>query len=426
MFGTFLIKDLKRARANPWPYLIFLILPVCTTGLIGLIFGPQNDEGSGKLAKIKLAIVDEDRSPISETLRSAFSQGDAQEHIEADFLEMEAARRRIENNQISAILVIPEHFMDDYLSGEKTRPLRVIKNPAQTIYPGIVEQLIQVVAEALSAISVNFGEEFGELRVIMEKEGRPDLLALAAMISRIGTKFEKAEDYLFPPLVTYADSADEAGSSSAEPDDTKPGFNIFAFLLPMMSSMFLLWMADGAMRDIYREVRGRTFDRFRTLNSNVLFFTVSKVVFAWMVVLIGGCFMFTGGGLLFGIDWNHPLQLCVIVVAFAFCSTGLVMFLIALARNERRSDTLNSVVIMGMSFIGGSMFDVRAIPAFLRDFVSPCLPNYWFIQAFQKAEFDAGQAVVAVEVAKLMGVGIGLILISTWILNQCLRKGLKP
>jgi hypothetical protein len=41
MLWQLLIKDLKRARHNPWPYVINLALPLCITALIGLVFGPS-------------------------------------------------------------------------------------------------------------------------------------------------------------------------------------------------------------------------------------------------------------------------------------------------------------------------------------------------------------------------------------------------
>ena len=37
MLWTLLIKDLKRARHNPWPYLLNLALPLCITALRGYL-----------------------------------------------------------------------------------------------------------------------------------------------------------------------------------------------------------------------------------------------------------------------------------------------------------------------------------------------------------------------------------------------------
>src|SRR6185369_1275837 len=108
MLWTLLIKDLKRARRNPWPYLINLALPLCITALIGLAFGPASKDGG--LGQIKVAVVDDDDSVLSSLLRGAMNQGDFKKHLEARFLERKEALKQIHDNKISAVLIIPKGF----------------------------------------------------------------------------------------------------------------------------------------------------------------------------------------------------------------------------------------------------------------------------------------------------------------------------
>src|SRR5437016_11448532 len=112
MLWTMLIKDLRRARHNPWPYLLNLALPLCITALIGLVFGPSAKGGG--LGQIKLAVVDEDDSVLSSLLRGAMNQGDFKKHLEARFLERAQALKQISDNKISAVLIIPKGFTRAY------------------------------------------------------------------------------------------------------------------------------------------------------------------------------------------------------------------------------------------------------------------------------------------------------------------------
>jgi len=82
--------------------------------------------------------------------------------------------------------------------------------------------------------------------------------------------------------------------------------------------MFLLFMADTAVRDIYREVEGRTFDRFRTIHHRALVFVVSKVLFAVAILCIGGTIIFVGGAAAFQITWHHPMELALLLFAYRF------------------------------------------------------------------------------------------------------------
>ena len=278
MLWTLLIKDLRRARHNPWPYLINLALPLCITALIGLVFGPSRKGGG--IVPIKVAVVDDDDSVLGSLLRGAMNQGDFKKHLEARFLEREEALKQINDNKISAVLIIPKGFTRSYLAGDGSVALELVKNPAQSFYPAILEELLQVVVAGLNAVARNLSSDLPEWKAIIEKEGRPDMKRIADLLVRVGDKFEKAEHYLFPPLVGYE------ATTRKKTKEEGPALNIFAFLLPGMAAMFLLFLADHAIRDLYREVTARTLDRFRTLHDRLLPFIVSKVVLAMAVVVL--------------------------------------------------------------------------------------------------------------------------------------------
>src|ERR1044071_7440473 len=232
MLWTLLIKDLRRAWHNPWPYLINLALPLCITALIGLVFGPSSKGGG--LGQIKFAAVDEDDSVLSSLLRGAMNQGDFKKYLEARFLERQQALKQINDNQISAVLMIPKGFTRSYLTGDKPVALELIKNPAQSFYPAILEELLEVVVAGLNAVARNLRSDLPEWQEIIEQEGRPDMKRIAGLLVRVGDRFEQAGHYLFPPLIGYE------ATTRKKAKEEGPAWNIFAFLLPGMAAMFLL------------------------------------------------------------------------------------------------------------------------------------------------------------------------------------------
>jgi ABC-type Na+ efflux pump permease subunit len=417
MLWTLLIKDLRRAWHNPWPYLINLALPLCITALIGLVFGPSTKGGG--LGQIKLAVVDEDDSVLSSLLRGAMNQGDFKRHLEARFLERKEAFKQINDNKISAVLIIPKGFTRSYLTGDGPVAFELIKNPAQSFYPAILEELLQVAVAGLNAVARNLSSDLPEWNAILEKEGRPDMKRIADLLVRVGDKFEKAEHYLFPPLVGYETTTRKKAKAEG------PALNIFAFLLPGMAAMFLLFLADHAIRDLYREVSARTLDRFRTLNDRLLPFIVSKVVLAMAVVVLGSIVMFGGGVLIFGIRWERPLAMAAVILAFGLFGSGFMAFLAALARSERRANAVNGVMVMCLSFVGGSFFPARQLPPLFRDHLSPLMPNYWFIEALRELQSGGGEMPWVWAALKLSVFGLALVIGSSWIFQRALAKGLR-
>jgi len=417
MLWTLLIKDLRRAWRNPWPYLINLALPLCITGLIGLVFGPSTKGGG--LGQIKLAVVDEDDSVLSTFLRGAMDQSDFKKHLETRFLEREQALKQINDNMISAVLIIPKGFTRGYLTGDRPVSFELIKNPAQSFYPAIVEELLQVAVAALNAVARNLRSDLPEWKEIIEQEGRPDMKRIASLLVRVGDKFEQAGHYLFPPLVGYEATTQKKARKEG------PGLNVFAFLLPGMAAMFLMLLADHAIRDLYREVMARTLDRFRTLHDRLLPFVISKAVLAMAVVVLGSIVMFGGGILVFGIHWEKPMPMIAVILSFGLFASGFMAFIAALARTERRANAVNSVIVMCMSFVGGSFFPARQLPPLFRDHLSPLMPNYWFIEALRALQSGGGETPWGLAVLKLLVLGMALIIAASWIFQRALLKGLR-
>jgi ABC-2 type transport system permease protein len=417
MLSTLLAKDLRRAWRNPWPYIINLALPICITALIGLAMGGCSKTQS--LARIKVAVVDEDDSIFSSLLRGAMNQGEAKKYLDLRFVAREDALRQIHANQISAVLVIPRGFSRDYLSGKEPAALELIKNPAQSFYPAIIEELLGAGVTALNAIGRNLGADLAQWRDIFESEKTPpDMKAVAKLVERVGDRFQAAKEYLFPPLITYSKETRQ------KPGKAHEATNIFAYLLPGLAAMFLLFLADHSVRDLYRELQAHTFDRFRTLHIRLLPLIASKIVLAMAILLISSAILFVFGGLLFQLDWSRPLPLLALIVTYSLCAAGLMALIAALTKTERRADVLNSAIILGFAFVGGSMFPARQLPPFFANYVSPLLPNYWFIEAVRALESSSGDQWV-LATTKLALLGLILIVAATWLFEQALAKGAR-
>src|SRR5260221_390310 len=139
MLRALLAKDLRRVRRNPLPWLINLIVPLCMTALIGLAFGGKSD--SGQLGRIHFAVVDEDKTRLSDFLRGSTSQREGGKYLDPVFLDRDEALRQINDDKLAAILIIPTNFTRNYLGGSNAVSLELIKNPAQSIHPAVMEEL---------------------------------------------------------------------------------------------------------------------------------------------------------------------------------------------------------------------------------------------------------------------------------------------
>jgi hypothetical protein len=357
MIGTLVRKDLLRVRRNPLRYLIQLAIPICITAVIGLAFAPRKDGQA--VASIKVALVDEDETILSELLKNSLGQGESRQFIDPRLVDREEAMALIEDNAISAVLVIPEGFTRAYLDAESPPPLELIKNPAQSFYPAIIEEMTDAAVEGLNALSRTFGTELRDMLDMLEvEEGeRVSMLAMASLLVRLEGVFVSVEDVLFPPLIVY--EKEERLETDVE---AGPGFSMFSFILSGMVAMFMLFIAMLAIgNDLFDEVKGHTLARFRTLSPGVRPFVAGKVLFTLVMLIICAVVLLGGGGLIFKISWQNPLPIAALCLTYGLYCTGLMACAAALAGKEQKLAVIGHILVFGQAFVGGSMIPVQQL-----------------------------------------------------------------
>lgn len=430
MLRVLLAKDLLRARRNPLPWIINLLMPLCMTALIGLAFGGKSDNGA--LGRIRFAVVDEDRTVLSDFMRGAANQREGGKYLEPVFLDRDEALHQILDNKLSAAVIIPTNFTRDYLLGAKKVSLELIKNPAESIHPAVLEEMLGALVTAMNAIAENFQSEFPEVRAVVE--GKEDYHKVSKLIERAGDKLKVAKNYINPPVVSYEketpgdESKDVAGqggaTKSGEGKKSAPAFNLFAYLLVGLAGMFLLFLASTGMADLHREMRRRTFERYHTLHQQLLPFVLGKVLFAVVMLLLSSAVMLGGGGLIFRIPWQQPAALTLLVLGYAGFAAGLMAVLVALVPDERRATALNTIAGMALGLAGGCAFPPQQLPAFVREHITPHLPSFWFVDAARTLQYG-GADIPWLVTFKLFGASVVLIGIAVGLFHRRFREGLR-
>ena len=421
MLQVLLLKDLRRARRNPLPWLINLIVPLVMTALIGLVFG-GNSEG-GALGRIRFALVDEDQSRLSDFLRRAANQQAGNQYFDPVLLERDAAMREINAGHLSAVLIIPTNFVSHYLTATEPVSLELIKNPAESIHPAVLEELLGVAVTGLNGVSRNFNSEFPAWQATLKQD--PDYHQISALVDRTGEKLKHAREYLHPPLVTYETGTNSTAGGTGNPAASSTS-GLFAFLLLGLSAMFLLFIAGNAMADLQREVSWRTFARYQTLRNSAWLFLAAKIVYVIVMLLLCAGIMLGGGALIFRIHWEHPFALAALTAGYAGFMAAWFAVLAAILPDERRAAVLTSLTGMALGLVGGCAFPPAQLPGFLRDHVTPWMPSFWFADTARNLQ-SGGAAVAWVGVAlQLAAVSLGLAALATFLFRRRFNAGWRP
>lgn len=433
MILTLLQKDWLRIVRNPIPWLLLLLLPLVVTFIMGAAFGGNSSESRPSL---KIIVVDMDGEFAGEFLKNiSRSQSDGGNRIIIDFADtIDSGSERFLKNRHSAMLILPEGFSQSLIEEDQIKPIRLIKNPAQSIMPHVAEDLVLTGMRFLEILRAPFKNDFSSIIDAVDNSKSLDSITLARLMLTLGNKMESFENIFFQPLIESGqsngflqpensndDDGEEMTSNSPE-KKTNRSANVFAIVLPMMASFFLFFGGDSASRDIYRELETRNLARFMSRFSSILPLIISKAAFSFSFMFLSAVILYVSGWYIFETRWEDPVAALALNASYSLFVAGMGFVLIALFRTEKRVQLWANFIIFFIAFAGGSIFTVSALPDWVQNHISPLLPNYWYVSAIHSSQLGRGDYLWTQAVIQLLVTASVLLILATIRIQSLIRN----
>jgi ABC-2 type transport system permease protein len=367
-----LANDVRRHLKAPMAILIYMVIPLAMTGLIGVIFAPRN-EGT-ELPPIPVLLVDQDKGLASKLLLSSFDVDQMKKMFQVTVTDEADGRKRMEKGKASAMVVIPRGFTLDLLDA-KPVTLLVVKNPAEQFLPDVVEEFMNTMAVMLSGVVQVFAEQVKGIRAMLDlKVDSFPWESLAPEFGKAQKKIVAAKTYLDPLLLRL--KGEETKAAGAKAPFTQQ--DLFSIILPGMAIMFLLFIVQSLMRDIISEREDGKLRRMMTTPLRPLELIGARLLGGWAMGVVILLVMVAAGALIFRAKWG-PLGYFLLLGAVAsFWTAAFFALLHALVRNRNQAGALGAPIILAFSMFGGSMMNAEVMPKAFRA-VGILTPNRWFI-----------------------------------------------
>lgn len=390
---TILVRnDFLRKLRSPVATLGLMAFPLVMTSLIGIVvLGASSND----FPPIPVLVASDDDGLIGQFILSSVGNDEMRKHFDARAVDSDEGRRLMEDGAASAMLVVPAGFTEGVFNGEEQK-IELIKNPAESIRPEIVEKLADAGTLLLSLAADLFQEELAAMRAIGEEESFPADMLIAALSIDVNKKLRSTEKYLFPPVV------DLAAAKEKDDGDESP-FNPFSLIFPGIMMMSLLFLADLFMRDIYRDSKSGALSRIMVTPPGAAIIVTAKMTAAVVFVLVTLA-VTAAVGAFFG--WmegaGNPVGIALLALGFSLVAVGLATLVYCLARTLRQAISASPVLILTLCMAGGSMIPIQAMgDTFL--VVARCTPNYWAIQGYIDLMQGKGLADIGMNLAVLFG-----------------------
>lgn len=407
-------KDLLRRWRSPLGVLAMIAFPLVFSGMMALAFG-GSDAG---LPRARLLLEDRDDSLAGGLMKSFLSSDQVSDYLEV--VEVgEEGRQMIEDDEASALLLIPEGTTGKLLDGEPVT-LEMIRNPSQTILPEVAEQIVAVMAEVMALgarILRSQTEGLGSVDSLDDVSDQ-DFARLAISLRRL---LSQGERYVTePPLAFEVVTLGEEDEEEDE-DGASTAVMIVLFVLPGISVYALFVIGDQMMRDVLTEARLGTLRRQLSAPVTGVQILAAKVLVTAVVAAVALLILAAFAAVLA----PDPVDLAgfaVLSLALVLAVTGFSALIYSLVRTESQGGTVSALVYLAMAFSGGSFVPLDNMPAAVRA-VAPVSPFFWGTEGFRDLLTGGGLADVAMPVAILGGLGVLLLAAGAFLLQRKVLRG---
>lgn len=401
------IKDLRLILRDPAGLVFMLLAPFALTIGMGALTGRFSGFTQFGISQIPVAIVNQDSGELGKVLEDVFASDEIKQLITAHpKSDPTAARALVDQNNLAAVIIVPEGFSESIMSGEsggEVVRIEFYENPTHPTSTGIVRSILE---SFLTQVEV--GRVSGALIVNqLLSSGAIQLNQAAAIGAEVGRE-----------VVGNSSGSINLITTTAEGSGVK--FDILAYLAPGMAMLFLMYTVSFGGRSLLVESRTGTMARMLISPTNPGFILGGKglgiflTAAAQLLILIGGT------SLLFHLSWGDWRGVALLILAAAFGASGWGILMASVLKTPGQVAITGSAVALLFGVLGGSFFDLSVMPEWVRK-VGMITPNSWANDGFRILSMGGKFAAIQSNLIALLIMGAALYTLGTILLS---RRGL--
>ena len=407
---TLALKDLRVLVADKGNVFWVFVFPSLFALLFGAIYSGAGEGPSG----MKLAVVDEDQSEMSEKYAARL---ESEEALDVKRLERDDALGRVRRGNLAAAVVIRPGFGEGFgaIFDANDPKLQIASDPGRKMEAAYLEGLL---AKAqFEVMAARFQD-----RPWMQQQMGTWRREIA---SGDGPETNDAQVYLrfFDAMSNFLEDVNEQDYDNSlgdgmlsvarldvqrESDLPKAGFQI---IFPQAIIWGILSCAATFAVSIVRERTTGTFQRLRIGPISQAHILAGKGLACFLTCMFVAGMLTLGSRLIFKVPIGSPVLFLVAAACGALCFVGLMMLVSTLGKTEQSVGGAGWAMLMIMAMFGGAMMPLAFMPPWMRNF-SDFSPVKWSILAMEGAiwrDFSVGEMLWPCGVLLLIGLALFLL-----------------
>jgi ABC-2 type transport system permease protein len=416
-------KDLLLYFSNRRSLLITLLGPILIAGFFGSMFG----SGDSKPARIPIAVVDLDRSPVTQKIVAAIA---ADPSLEVQALDEAAARDLVLKGKLRASIVFPEKFgvaAGRALFGNADKPqVRVDYDPSQSITLQVVrgvlaQHIMKTVTQSLFSRDANnlpmaAARDDIEKSSTLSASDKGELLGMFDSIGRVQARFAN------PAKAANGKAGGSGGLElpfttldAAVTSERDKKYNGYSQSFAGMSVQFILFMGLDlgiglllARRlGLWKRLRAAPISRGLLLLASITGTTLIASVLMLAIYAIALAF--------FGVRIDGSIAgFLGIIFAFGTLTASFGLLIASLGKTPEATRGLAVLATLLMVMLGGAWVPSFIFPEWLQ-LVSMAVPTRWVIDGLAAMTWRGlGLQAALLPIAATLGFSLLFSAVAIW------------
>ena len=380
---TLALKDLLLLTRDKAALFWVIGFPLIMALFFGSIFS-SSGEGTSKL---RVAVIDKDKSENSQLFIDELKNSDA---LRISTTTLDSARNKVRRGKLTAYLLIEEGFgnSNPFFTDSSVGGIEIGIDPARKTEAGYLQGIIA--KASFKPLQEMFSNPIKAKKMLQESMDEiddqviaenPELKHLKNMMSSLDQFFGQV------------DTTELAANSPMQGPDIKVVEVATISEGPRSSweitfPQALLWALIGcastfAVSIVVERTRG-TFLRLRLAPISRMQILLGKGAACFLACIVVMALLLTLGKLVFGIRIISPFGLVSAVLASAVCFVGVMMVISVLGKTEQAVGGGGMAILLIFAMSGGGMIPLMVMPSWMQT-VSSFSPAKWSIVAAEGA-----------------------------------------
>lgn len=416
---TIILKDLKIVLSDKKAFMILIAMPIILFVILSFALQGSFSEDNGGVWDIKVALVKaydfesdyemmsnyvtrEDAEPLDTMIEDILNDIN---FIQYDLTTLESGTKALNNGEVAAVIVLPEHYVSDLLMSmsptfRKPVSVEVLKSVDMTYSASIIETIMNEVSRQLSQTMI-FNKVSQEIlsEYNVSDQVKENVLTILQDLEASSPELELViSDYKIDQLKTI---------------------NSSQYYSVAMMAMFLLFGASYGARFLLMERQKFTLQRQYVAGVSQMKIIIGKLVLIFMIAVMQMAIMMVTSILGFHVYWGNPLSvlLFTLLVGFAVTGFGTILASISIRMDSLKAlNVLESGIFQVLALFGGSYFPLYLMPGWFQT-ISKTLLNGASLDGYHKIMMEAPMKDLMPSITSLVINGLGFMVLGIIIIR---------